>query len=119
MTAIAPEQAIQGLHHITIVCSDAARTVEFYTRVLGLRLVKQTVNFDDPGSYHLYFGDELGRPGTAITFFEWPSAAKGAPGIGGTHHYALSVADRDGLLRWKRRLTDLGLRVNGRMQQLV
>ena len=113
MTTIAPEQAIQGLHHITIVCRDAARTVDFYTRVLGLRLVKQTVNFDDPGSYHLYFGDELGRPGTAITFFEWPGVAQGAPGIGGTHHYALSVADRDGLLRWKRRLTDLGLRVNG------
>lgn len=105
--------AIQGIHHITLVSADAARTVDFYTRVLGLRLVKQTVNFDDPGSYHLYFGDELGRPGSAVTFFEWPGAPKGAPGIGGTHHLALAVADRDGLLRWKRRLTDLGIRVNG------
>jgi len=113
LPTIRADQAIQRLHHITIVASDAARTVDFYTRVLGLRLVKQTVNFDDPGSYHLYFGDELGRPGTAITFFEWPGAPKGAPGFGGTHHYALSVADRDGLLRWKRRLTDHGLRVNG------
>ncbi len=104
---------VQGLHHITIVSANAQRTLDFYTRVLGQRLVKQTVNFDDPGSYHLYFGDELGRPGTAITFFEWPGAAKGHPGIGGTHHFALQVADRDGLLKWKRRLTDHGLRVDG------
>ncbi len=78
-------------------------------RVLGLRFVKKTVNFDDPGSYHLYFGDETGRPGTAITFFEWPDAPNGQSGIGGTHHFALTVADYDGLLMWKRRLTDLGV----------
>ncbi|MFN8594679.1 MAG: VOC family protein [Anaerolineae bacterium] len=104
---------ILGLHHITLVSSNAQRTVDFYTQVLGLRLVKQTVNFDDPGSYHLYFGDELGRPGTAVTFFEWPHAVKGYPGIGGTHHLALQVADRNGLLKWKRRLIDLGLKVDG------
>jgi glyoxalase family protein len=104
---------VLGLHHITIVCAEAQRTVDFYTQVLGQRLVKQTVNFDDPGSYHLYFGDELGRPGTAITFFEWPGAAPGRPGIGGTHHLALQVADYAGLLQWKRRLTDLGLKVDG------
>lgn len=104
---------IQGLHHITLVSADAQRTVDFYTRTLGLRLVKQTVNFDDPGSYHLYFGDELGRPGTAITFFEWRAAPRGRPGIGGTHHFALTVADYDGLIKWKRRLTDLGVTVSG------
>ena len=104
---------IQGLHHITLVCSNAHRTVDFYTGVLGLRLVKKTVNFDDPGSYHLYFGDATGRPGTAITFFEWPHAPKGRPGIGGTHHFALNVPDYDGLLKWKRRLIDLGLAVDG------
>lgn len=104
---------IVGLHHITLVCSDAQRTVDFYTRVLGLRLVKQTVNFDDPGSYHLYFGDELGRPGTAVTFFEWPGAARGYPGIGGTHHFALRVPDDTAQLKWKRRLTDHGLKVDG------
>jgi glyoxalase family protein len=65
---------ITGLHHITIVCESAPRTVDFYTRVLGLRLVKQTVNFDDPSSYHLYFGDQTGAPGTLITFFESPGA---------------------------------------------
>ena len=105
--------AIQGLHHITLVCADAQRTVDFYTGVLGLRLVKLTVNFDDPGSYHLYFGDESGSPGSAITFFEWRDASRGHPGIGGTHHYALETADRTSLLQWKRRLTDHGLSVDG------
>lgn len=104
---------IQGLHHITLICADAQRTVDFYTQVLGLRLVKQTVNFDDPGSYHLYFGDDRARPGSIVTFFAWPGAARGQPGIGGTHHFALTVADYDGLLQWKRRLTDLGLEVSG------
>lgn len=104
---------ILGLHHITLVCANAQRTVDFYTKVLGLRLVKQTVNFDDPGSYHLYFGDAIGSPGTAITFFEWPSAPKGRWGMGGTHHFALAVVDYDGLLMWKRRLTDLALDVDG------
>jgi glyoxalase family protein len=104
---------ILGLHHITLVCSNAQQTVDFYTQILGLRLVKQTVNFDDPGSYHLYFGDETGRPGTAITFFEWPAAPRGYPGVGGTHHFALQVADYEGLLKWKRRLTDNGIKVDG------
>lgn len=104
---------ILGLHHITLICSNAQRTVDFYTRVLGQRFVKKTVNFDDPGSYHLYFGDELGRPGTAITFFEWPGARPGNPGIGGTHHFALTVSDYDGLVKWKRRLKDLGVSVQG------
>ena len=72
--------SIQGLHHITIGCNDAQRTIDFYAGVLGLRFVKQTVNFDDPGSYHLYFGDERGTPGSAVTFFEWPGVPKGRPG---------------------------------------
>lgn len=105
--------SILGLHHITLVSANAQRTTDFYTRVLGLRLVKQTVNFDDPGSYHLYFGDQTGRPGTAITYFEWARAPRGLTGIGGTHHYALGAADDDGLLKWKRRLVDLGIRVRG------
>lgn len=104
---------ILGLHHITIVCAEAQRTVDFYTQILGLRLVKQTVNFDAPSTYHLYFGDEAGTPGSAITYFEWPGMTRGRPGIGGTHHYALTVADGEALLRWKRRLTDHGLKVDG------
>ena len=83
---------VLGLHHLTLISADAQRTVDFYTRVLGQRLVKQTVNFDDPRTYHLYFGAEVGHPGTAITFFAWPHASQGYPGIGGTHHFALISA---------------------------
>ena len=104
---------ILGLHHITIVCANAQRTVDFYTQVLGQRFVKKTVNFDAPESYHLYFGDEVGHPGTAITFFEWPNSPKGRPGIGGTHHFAMQVRDYDGLLKWKRRLVDMGISIDG------
>lgn len=104
---------IQGFHHITLVCAEAQRTIDFYAGVLGLRLIKLTVNFDLPDTYHLYFGDETGSPGTAITLFEWPHASRGRTGIGGTHHFALQVAYRDGLLRWKRRLTDRGIHVAG------
>jgi glyoxalase family protein len=109
---------ISGLHHITLVCSDAQRTIDFYTGVLGLRLVKKTVNFDDPGSYHLYFGDDVGSPGSAVTFFEWPHAPKGRPGIGGTHHFALLVEDYEGLLMWKRRLNTLGIAVEGPLDRV-
>jgi glyoxalase family protein len=105
--------SIQGLHHITLVTTDAQRNVDFYSKVLGLRFVKKTVNFDDPGAYHLYYGDETGSPGSAVTFFEWKGVPKGKPGIGGTHHFALGVKDYAGLLMWKRRLTGLGLKVSG------
>ncbi len=104
---------ILGLHHVTLVCRNAARTVQFYTDVLGLRLVKKTVNFDDPFSYHLYFGDETGRPSTLVTFFEWPQAPQGRRGVGATHHIALSVATPEAQLRWKRRLQDHRVRVTG------
>jgi glyoxalase family protein len=107
-------ETILGFHHITLISADAQRTLSFYTQVLGFRLVKRTVNFDDTTSYHLYFGDEVGTHGTVITFFEWPNdAPRGLIGIGGTHHLALRVADDDGLLKWKRRLTDLGIKVDG------
>ncbi|MCC9077786.1 VOC family protein [Litorilinea aerophila] len=104
---------ILGLHHITLVCGNAQRTVDFYTGVLGLRLIKQTVNFDAPDTYHLYFGDGVGSPGSIITFFEWPHLSRGREGVGGTHHFALAVPDETVLLKWKRRLTDLGLTVTG------
>src|SRR4030067_136880 len=73
---------IPGIHHITAIAGDPRENVEFYTGVLGLRMVKMTVNFDDPSAYHLYFGDELGRPGTALTFFSWPGARRGRRGAG-------------------------------------
>jgi glyoxalase family protein len=103
----------EGFHHITMVSGDASRTLAFYRHVLGLPLVKQTVNFDDPGTYHLYFGDALGRPGTILTFFEWPSARKGAWGVGGVHHLALGVESPEAQLKWKRRLSDFGVPVSG------
>lgn len=102
-----------GFHHVTMVSSDAPRTLRFYRDLLGLGLVKKTVNFDDPSAYHLYFGDATGAPGTLLTFFEWKGIPQGAPGIGGVHHVALEVADLDAILQWKRRLTDHGVAVNG------
>ncbi len=73
---------LTGLHHVTCVCSNAQQTVDFYRDTLGFSLVKKTVNFDDPHSYHLYFGDENGSPGSLITFFEWPRAEQGRLGRG-------------------------------------
>ena len=96
---------LAGLHHVTCVCSDAQRTLDFY-RDLGFSLVKKTVNFDDPHSYHLYFGDEVGSPGTLITFFEWPRADPGRLGRGTLESVGLEtplarqeseVEDPDGL----------------------
>lgn len=104
---------ILGIHHITLVCANAQRTVDFYAGVLGLRLVKQTVNFDQPATRRLYFGDAAGAPGTLITFFEWPDAVRGLPGVGGTHHFALTVESTNAQLKWKRWLEDRGLRVDG------
>lgn len=72
----------QGIHHVTAIAGPAQRNLDFYTRTLGLRLVKKTVNFDDPGTYHLYYGDEQGRPGTILTFFPWAHAAAGRLGVG-------------------------------------
>src|SRR5213595_980099 len=73
---------LADLHHVTCVCSDARQTLDFYRDHLGFSLVKKTVNFDDPHSYHLYFGDETGAPGTLLTFFEWPRADRGRLGRG-------------------------------------
>jgi len=73
---------IVGLHHVTAIASNPQRNLDFYTQVMGLRFVKRTVNFDDPGSYHFYFGDDSGSPGTILTFFAWPGAARGHAGVG-------------------------------------
>src|ERR1700679_209121 len=74
------EKSIHGIHHVTAITADAQKNIDFYCGLLGLRLVKLTVNFDDPGSYHLYYGDELGRPGTILTFFAWAGAFRGKVG---------------------------------------
>ena len=103
----------EGFHHVTMVARDARRTLPFYRDLLGFPLVKRTVNFDVPETYHLYFGQDGGRPGTILTFFEWPHAGRGAWGVGGVHHVALEVAGEAEQLRWKRRLTDAGVPVTG------
>jgi glyoxalase family protein len=96
---------ILGIHHITAIATDPQRNLDFYTEMLGLRLVKTTVNFDDPGSYHLYFGDEIGSPGTIITFFPWPGAHRGSRGT--SQVVATSFAIPAGAIEyWKSRFKD-------------
>ncbi|MBD1425376.1 ring-cleaving dioxygenase [Sphingobacterium arenae] len=94
---------ILGLHHITAIANDAQQNLDFYTKVLGLRLVKKTVNFDDPGTYHFYFGNETGTPGTILTFFPWEGIRQGRNGTGMATHigYALPHGALD---FWKERL---------------
>lgn len=95
---------ILGLHHLTAVASDPQRNIDFYAGLLGLRLVKKTVNFDDPSAYHLYYGDEQGSPGSAITFFYWPDhSAKGRVGAGQTTRISFSAAP-ESLDFWAARL---------------
>lgn len=98
---------IQGIHHVTALASDPQANVDFYTATLGLRLVKRTVNFDDPGTYHLYYGDETGHPGTIITFFPWPMARRGIQGAGQATVTAFSVP-QGSLGWWTERLNSLG-----------
>lgn len=82
-----------GIHHVTAIAGPARRNLGFYTGVLGLRLVKKTVNFDDPGTYHFYYGDESGQPGTILTFFPWEHAAPGRLGVGETQETAFRVPE--------------------------
>ena len=82
---------IVGLHHVTAIASDPQRNLDFYTQLLGLRFVKRTVNFDDPETYHFYFGDDIGTPGTILTFFPWPATPKGRRGAGETIATAFSI----------------------------
>jgi catechol 2,3-dioxygenase-like lactoylglutathione lyase family enzyme len=100
--------SISGIHHVTVITADAQENIDFYCGVLGLRLVKLTVNFDDPGSYHLYYGDELGRPGTILTFFAWPGASRGR--VGPPQVTATSFAVPEGALGfWSDRLERQGV----------
>jgi glyoxalase family protein len=103
--------SLEGLHHVTAITADAPRNVDFYARVLGLRLVKKTVNFDQPDVYHLYYGDESGTPGSILTFFEFPDAAPGTAGDGMVHTIVWRVAGPDALGFWAQRLADEGTAV--------
>jgi glyoxalase family protein len=94
---------ISGLHHVTAICSDPQKNIDFYTKLLGLRLVKLTVNFDDPTTYHLYYGDEVGHPGTILTFFPWSDAPKGHRGTGQAITTSFLVPEKS-IDYWKDRL---------------
>jgi glyoxalase family protein len=100
---------LHGIHHITAITGDARRNVDFYARFLGLRMVKKTVNFDAPDFYHLYYGDELGSPGSLLTFFEFPDAPPGTAGAGMVHRIIWRVASEQALEFWADRLATEGI----------
>ena len=100
---------LEGIHHITAITGDAPGNVDFYTRVLGLRLVKKTVNQDDPSVYHLFYADEQGSPGADLTFFEYPGAAPGRAGAGMIHRIVSRVGSAEALEFWSERLTAEGV----------
>jgi glyoxalase family protein len=99
---------LEGMHHITMITGDATKNVEFYADVLGLRMVKKTVNFDAPEAYHLYFGDETGAPGSILTWFEFAGARRGTAGLGTIHTLELGVASETALDFWAQRLEEHG-----------
>lgn len=100
---------IEGLHHITLICSDLERSVTFYRDLLGMRVVKHTRNQDDPNAGHLFFGDAEGSVGTVVTCLEYPELDRGSVGIGSTHHFALSVGSDAELAAWREHLTSRGI----------
>jgi glyoxalase family protein len=107
------EGIVKGLHHITLVTSNQELNRKFYTEVLGLRRVKYTVNQDDPFHRHLFYADEKGTTGSAITFFEWPQLPRGSIGLGSPHHLAYSVSNIDAIEKWKAWLNYQGAPVTG------
>ncbi len=112
-------ERIKGIHHITAIADSAQRNLDFYTKVLGLRLVKRTVNFDDPGTYHFYFGDELGTPGTILTFFPWEGIRRGRLGTGMATEFTYAVP-AGSLGWWEERLKQHGaaiLKKGGRFDE--
>src|SRR6195952_265874 len=100
---------LEGIHHITAITGDARRNVDFYARVLGLPMVKKTVNQDDPSVYHLFYADEEGSGGADLTFFEYPGAAPGRPGPGMVHRIISRVGSTAALDFWEQRLGDRGV----------
>jgi len=106
------ENKILGLHHITAIAGDAQRNYDFYTKVLGLRMLKKTVNFDDPQTYHFYFGDGVGTPGSILTFFPWPGVKQGENGAGMATGIGYSVPEGS-LEFWKERFERFNVHHNG------
>jgi len=109
---------VLGIHHVTAIASDPQRNLDFYVGLLGLRLVKRTVNFDDPETYHLYYGDDVGTPGSIMTFFPWPGARPGRHGTGQVAVTAFAVLPRS-LGFWVERLVRHGIRYEGPTRQVI
>src|SRR5215210_4916183 len=95
---------LEGIHHITCITADAQLNVDFYARLLGLRMVKKTVNQDDPSVYHLFYADEQGSPGADLTFFEFPGVPRGRAGDGMVHRIVSRVGSQEALAFWEERL---------------
>ena len=108
---------IKGLHHVTAIAGDPQRNLDFYTDVLGLRFVKKTVNFDDLGTYHFYFGDDAGTPGTILTFFPWPHATHGTVGAGEVTHTAFSIPPAS-IPYWEQRLASKDVSLEGKEERM-
>jgi len=107
---------ILGLHHITAIAGSAQRNYEFYTRVLGLRMVKKTVNFDDPGTYHFYYGNEEGDPGTILTFFPWEGIGPGKPGVGMATEISYTV-NPGSFEFWENRFKEFKVKVGEKIER--
>ena len=101
--------AIRGIHHITLICASVDRSVAFYRDTLGLRLLEEGSNQDDPGARHFYFGDAEGTPGTVVTVMEYPQMDEGDVGRGSTHHFALTVDSPEELEGWRHYLQSRGI----------
>src|SRR5258708_38336162 len=99
---------LDGIHHISAITADATRNLLFYEGGMGLRLVKKTVNQDNPAVYHLFYADEDGNPGADLTFFEYPGLVRGRAGAGMIHRIGIRVASREALATWARRLASAG-----------
>ena len=106
------DDALLGLHHVTAIAGDAQRNLDFYAGTLGLRLVKHTVNFDDPSTLHLYYGDGLGTPGSIVTFFAWPGGRRGRQGTGQAAVVSLAIAP-ESIGYWIARLIERGVAYEG------
>ena len=100
---------LRGIHHITLICASLDRSAAFYRDTLGLRLVEESVNQDDPGARHFYFGDAHGAPGTVITCMEYPQMEEGVVGRGSTHHFAFAVETAEELEGWRSYLESRGI----------
>jgi catechol 2,3-dioxygenase-like lactoylglutathione lyase family enzyme len=109
-------KGVLGLHHVTAISSDPQKTLDFYTKTLGLRLIKLTVNYDDPSTYHVYFGDEIGHPGTVLTFFAWPGQPRGREGVGQAAKTSFSIPP-ESIPYWRDRLKSHGVSVEAPSQR--